>query len=366
MSKRKVAFVSILLILIFTAPRPTIHAHLLPNTASVTVADTTNSCQSVLNAALKSLVSDCMILDRNNACYGSNLVSARPRGNAQLTFATPGDKVSIHDIESLSTSPMDFTGESWGLSLLKLQANLPDAMPGQNVMFLVYGDTNVQNTSGDMRAFYFSSGLGNLNCKEAPDGIIVRSPNHTVVSFTANGVEITIASTIAMRATPNQTMEVQLLEGRAQVTSPYGSEMLQPGEMVSIPMGGASGLEPVGAPSKPTQNPADPAIINILMLTDRVMTPLYHMPVLNSPTVNNSSEPDSNIEAGGNSTDGNSNNSSTEAGSNDNTGETPATSVPTVGPTTEPPPATSTPSVGPTALPKECKVSKGGTVKCHK
>jgi hypothetical protein len=48
-----------------------------------------------------------------------------------------------------------------------------------------------------MKAFYFSSGLGELRCQEVPhDGILVRSPNHTQVTFKANGVDIAIASTI--------------------------------------------------------------------------------------------------------------------------------------------------------------------------
>jgi hypothetical protein len=277
MSKRNILLVSITfisgLILNFVAPRPVIEARPIAPAPNLTVAQDENTCQAILTAAMQSLETTCMALGRNNACYGNNRVHATPRGNVALAFELPGDKVAIQDIESISTSPLDATAGTWGLSLLKLQANLPDTMPGQNVMFLVYGDTTVQNTSGDMRAFYFSSGLGNLNCKEAPDGIVVRSPHHAQVTFTANGVNITIASTIILRAAPNKTLDVQLIEGHAQVSAPAGTQILTPGEVVSVPLGGASGLEPVGAPSIPAQTPADPSVIALITASDQVMAP---------------------------------------------------------------------------------------------
>src|SRR5262249_53244372 len=128
--------------------------------------------------------------------------------------------------------------------------------PGQNVTFLVYGDTSINNASGDMQVFYFSSGLGQPVCTQIPiDGILVQSPNHTQVSFTANGVNVTIASTIFMRATPNGSMEIELIEGHARVTTFLGTQILTPGQIVSIPLGGASGLEAVGAPTEPSVAP---------------------------------------------------------------------------------------------------------------
>jgi hypothetical protein len=159
------------------------------------------TCAQILTRAFQNLQSTCTDIRRNSACYGNNQVKAEPNVGAALKFDTAGDRAPIHIIRTLNTSPLDVNAGTWGLSLLKLQANLPDTLPGQNVTFLVFGDTSVENASGDMQSFYFTSGLGNLNCNEAPrDGIVVRSPQHTEVSFTANGVKITIASTIVLRA----------------------------------------------------------------------------------------------------------------------------------------------------------------------
>jgi hypothetical protein len=163
-----------------------------------------------------------------------------------------GDKAPIQVIKTLKTSPLDVKRGTWGISLLKLQANLPNTLPGQSVTFLVFGDTAIQNASGNMQTFYFSSGLGYPECKDVPrDGILVRSPNHTEVTFTANGVQITIASTVMLHATKNGSLEIRLIEGRARVTTASGTQTMQPGQVIRVPLGGSTGLEAVGAPSVP-------------------------------------------------------------------------------------------------------------------
>lgn len=179
------------------------------------------TCHAILTRAFETLQNTCNSVARNRACYGNNNVVAQLNDTSSGPFSTPGDRVPIQVINSLITSPLDTVRATWGLLLLKLQANLPDTLAGQNVTFLVYGDTTVTNQSGDMKAFYFSSGLGSPTCKEAPlDGIVVRSPNHMRVTFLANKVQITIASTIVMHATLYKTMSVQLVEGQATITTP--------------------------------------------------------------------------------------------------------------------------------------------------
>jgi len=220
-----------------------------------------SSCEAILTQALAVLQNSCTQLGRNTACYGNNQVTAKPSGNGILKFDQVGDTASIQSITSIDTSPMDLTNGLWGLSVLKLQANLPDTLPGQNVTFLIYGNTHVENTSGDMQAFYFSSGLGTPDCKVAPhDGILVKSPNHTRVTFNANGAQITIASTILLQAQPNKVMTVSLIEGHAQVSTASGTQTLLPGQSVSVPLGGSNGLSANGAPAVPVAGETDPTV----------------------------------------------------------------------------------------------------------
>jgi hypothetical protein len=220
------------------------------------VGSTGNACQAILEKALKTTESSCKKVGRNKACYGNNSVKIEPNTGTLPQFNTIGDIVNIADIRSLTTAPLDEAAGVWGISLLKLQANLPDSLPGQNVTFLVVGNTHIDNTSGDMQTFYFSSGLGLPSCKEAPkDSIIVKSPQHVKVTFNANGTQITIASTVLLRAEKGKQMSVTLIEGRANVKNAHGSQDLKPGQQVTIPLGGVDGFTPSDAPSVPVTNP---------------------------------------------------------------------------------------------------------------
>ncbi len=239
-----------------------------------------NSCQDLLTQAMQTLETSCSTVGRNKVCYGNSLVKADARGAAQPKFDAVGDIAAIKDIERIVTSPLAPDRATWGLALLKLQVNLPDSLPGQNVTFIVFGDSSIQNTSGDMKAFYFTSGLGSPACTEAPqDGIVVKSPNHTEVTFNANGVQVTIASTVVLRAQPDQQMQVELVEGHARVTADGISQILKPGEFVSIPLGGSNGLTAVGAPSAPTLIQPEPALTSVLDTATHVEGPTVTLPV---------------------------------------------------------------------------------------
>jgi hypothetical protein len=272
-TKRLIASAAILLVSVgaaFLLFGNHVQASSPPSTGNSSFAPA-NTCQEILARAMDSVQGQCDDLGRNKACYGNNRVNAEPNGSAALKFDTVGDRAAIQSIHTLVTSPLNVSDGTWGLSLLKLQANLPDSLPGQNITFLVYGDTSIENASGNMQAFYFTSGLSNLSCKEAPqDGIVVRSPQHTEVTFTANGVQITIASTIVLHAERNRAMSVGLIEGHAQITTNSGSQILKPGEMTSVALGGANGLTAVGAPSSPTQISDEPVTTPLLKTVDKV------------------------------------------------------------------------------------------------
>jgi hypothetical protein len=229
----------------------------LPHESGVS-GNAENRCQVILTKAMETLQSTCQKVGRNKACYGNSLVQAEPVPSASLKFSTVGDVANISDIRSITTAPLDAEKGVWGLSLLKLQANLPDSLPGQNVTFLVFGNTLIDNISGDMSTFYFTSGIGLPTCKEAPkDSIVVKSPNHMQVTFTANGTKITIASTIVLRAEKGNKMTVALVEGHANVTIPQGSQDLKPGQELTVPLGSVTGLVPVAPPSAPIAMPED-------------------------------------------------------------------------------------------------------------
>ncbi len=106
-----------------------------------------NTCPALLQQALTSTRDSCVGLGRNQACYGNTLVQATARSAAPLAFAAPGDQVGVADLQTLATAPLNLASNTWGVAMLALQADIPDTLPGQNVIFIVFGDTRMDNRS---------------------------------------------------------------------------------------------------------------------------------------------------------------------------------------------------------------------------
>lgn len=114
----------------------------------VAVAQT--DCPTIVQAALNTVDAACAETGRNQACYGNISLTATPRdGVNNLAFDTSGDRASVTDIQSLQLSSMSETDDSWGVALMRLQANLPDTLPGQNVTFLLFGDVQIDDAAAN-------------------------------------------------------------------------------------------------------------------------------------------------------------------------------------------------------------------------
>jgi hypothetical protein len=88
----------------------------------------------------------CRSTGRNQACYGNINLSVEAEANSPaFSFTKPGDLITVEGIKSLTLSPLDANNETWGVALMKIQANLPDTLPGQNVVFVLFGDVQMNN-----------------------------------------------------------------------------------------------------------------------------------------------------------------------------------------------------------------------------
>lgn len=106
-------------------------------------------CPGVVNQALADLGTNCANMDRNSACYGFNNVEASFNIPVAPDFFTqPNDRAELLAINALKTGRLDLLDDRWGVSLLNVQANLPDALPGQSVVFVLLGGVEVE---GDVR-----------------------------------------------------------------------------------------------------------------------------------------------------------------------------------------------------------------------
>jgi hypothetical protein len=233
-----------------------------------------DTCPTIVQAALDATAEQCSVTGRNQACYGNVNLNATPKtGINDFTFSAPGDIVAVNSIDTLSLSSKVDTQGEWGVALMKLQANLPDTLPGQNVTFLLFGDVQLQNgvEGGDsstgapltpMQAFYFQSGMNDAPCTQAPDsGILVQTPRGVEqIQFTVNDVNITLGSTVYLQAQAHGEMTASVVEGEATIQSDGLSVDVPAGSRVRVPLDVQG--RALGVPSEP--EPYDAAKMAVL------------------------------------------------------------------------------------------------------
>ncbi|NWG18163.1 MAG: hypothetical protein HXY41_16185 [Chloroflexi bacterium] len=117
-----------------------------------------NQCADAVQRAVQTVDEACAGLGRNQVCYGYTQVDADRIAGITATFQSPGDQVQLVEVSRLQTYPFDPASGDWGIVLMKAQANLPDTLPGQNVVFLLMGDTSLSPASdAPTQVFYWSA-----------------------------------------------------------------------------------------------------------------------------------------------------------------------------------------------------------------
>lgn len=264
------------------------------------VAETTQTCPEIVQTALETAGTLCELTGRNQVCYANLQLEAEV--NADIQFDQVGDIANVVDLSSLRLSPMDVNEGVWGVALMRLQANLPEVLPGQNVTFILFGDVELTNAvtpeqvlAGDyspMQAFYLRTGIGDAQCAEAPQsGMLVQTPEGMgQINFVINEVEVQLGSTVMFQASNTESLEVTALEGSATLKidedvypvvagTRYGVQLLQDGRrfvpVPELPVG----YDPAVIQGLPmslldheieVQSPLDKSELNILL--DRIET----------------------------------------------------------------------------------------------
>ena len=89
------------------------------------------TCSSVIQDAIEVTGKSCLETGRNEACYGYLDLELVPRDDsADLVFEEPGDRINVSEIEQLKLSPYTPDEDKWGVAFMRLQANIPDSVPG--------------------------------------------------------------------------------------------------------------------------------------------------------------------------------------------------------------------------------------------
>jgi hypothetical protein len=68
-----------------------------------------------------------------------------------------------------------------------------------------------------MQAFTFRTGIGSPACNQSPSALVIQGPQKLAVNITANGVNINIGSTVALRTTDHGTLQITTISGEIHV-----------------------------------------------------------------------------------------------------------------------------------------------------
>ncbi len=207
------------------------------------------ACDAVVQEAIARIDDVCSGTARNEACYGHARVMVLLQPGATGIFSQPRDRIALSALSRLDTSAFDPNGDLWGIALLRVQADLPDALPGEAITFIAYGDTTIEDAGGaaPMQAVSIRTGLGDPTCASAPEAaVLIQNESEEVASLTINGVDLLIGSTLLVQARPESEMKLAVLEGQVDATVLGGQVSAVAGAQISVPL--SAQLEPLQPP----------------------------------------------------------------------------------------------------------------------
>lgn len=298
-----------LIVAVAQPPSPIVRPLLRPQASAL--AYQPEACTALVETALAQVGNNCGGIVRNEACYGFNRVDATFVEAVDVdVFAEPADRAELLALTTIQTAPLDLEQNRWGVAVLNVQANLPNTVPGQGVVMLLLGDTQVENrvsteaaflagdaipvitvnrsnirsgpsqrnnvvaavtegtelaadarnsdgtwvrvvydgnpgwifrelissteaidslpvvteeTRSPMQAFYFSTGVGQTECVQAPDALLIQGPEGVRIDLQINEADISIGSTVLLRTFTDEDgqtfMEILVIDGEAVVNN---------------------------------------------------------------------------------------------------------------------------------------------------
>jgi uncharacterized protein YraI/Flp pilus assembly protein TadD len=141
-----------------------------------------NACVGLVQNAYRVTAQACGATGRDEACYGNALVNELPDS---VVFEQAGDLLPVMDIDSLRLGGMDASTAEWGISLMRLRANLPeDAL--ELVDVVLFGQIQMGNFgAGAAPVNPLTVAIsGNINVRSGP------STNVSVVTGLAAGQSV--------------------------------------------------------------------------------------------------------------------------------------------------------------------------------
>ncbi len=105
------------------------------------------TCPALVNTALNQLGTNCANLERNQSCYGYPDIqhTAFEPGVPVDFYSQPGDRSELTITEAIQTGPLNTPTSEWGVNVMNVEANIPNALPGKGVVYIQTGGVEVEN-----------------------------------------------------------------------------------------------------------------------------------------------------------------------------------------------------------------------------
>jgi hypothetical protein len=189
---------------------------------SIGIVQAQTNCAPLMVEALRALDQNCASTGADQACYGFNRLEVDLRDAADSArFAAPADVIAVERLNAIRTTPLDQQLQQWGLALLRLRAQVPNALPGQLVSLMLVGNAaltdRAQADQQPMQAFQLVTSPGGATCAGVPTAsLTIQSPRGLQVSFNLNGVDFSMGSTVSVRFDA-EGFRLSTLAGRARL-----------------------------------------------------------------------------------------------------------------------------------------------------
>ena len=133
--------------------------------------DSAANCDTLIVDAVRQVGSACREMGLNETCYGNTRVSATLNDDT-LFFDTSGDIVPVPALDAIFTRPSDPATGEWGVALMDLQADLPEAADGI-VRLVLFGGVDVEVgeslDAGAPICTFTNTIESNINMRSGPD-----------------------------------------------------------------------------------------------------------------------------------------------------------------------------------------------------
>lgn len=205
---------------------------------------TASICPQIVDPALAGFGQNCLTLDAGLACYGNVSVAGMPIAGVAFStpFAAPGDTVSNEEVARILTSDFDRDAQTWGLSLVKvdafvgtnettgepLTAELLYTLPGGVELEAAVAPTydangnlvlDAEHLAPLQQAFLRLTRQDPRCAAAAPPALVVQSEPGVPIDFSINGALIRLEGTVLLdlisAGDTGQMLRLAAIEGQA-------------------------------------------------------------------------------------------------------------------------------------------------------